>query len=218
LPVAQGALTVNRDRQIPDDATFRDANIVSGWQGTRTAFLTRRSAGAASHGAVPGLSPCACPKPARSRRGGACCCSLPRRARPEDVEQAIEGIVALLRGEACDLTDAPLDMAGLPPFHRRVYETVRLIPHGQTRTHAELAARLGTSGAVHAVGQAINRNPFAILVPCHRTLVTPGHTSGFAGNAGIVTRSRLLGIEGALDERRPNLFDALLATPPRAPG
>jgi methylated-DNA-[protein]-cysteine S-methyltransferase len=137
---------------------------------------------------------------------------------PEDVEQAIEGIVALLRGEACDLTDAPLDMAGLPPFHRRVYETVRLIPHGQTRTHAELAARLGTSGAVHAVGQAINRNPFAILVPCHRTLVTPGHTSGFAGNAGIVTRSRLLGIEGALDERRPNLFDALLATPPRAPG
>ena len=134
---------------------------------------------------------------------------------PDDVELAIEGIVALLRGEACDLTDAPLDMAGLPPFHRRVYETVRLIPHGQTRTHAEIAARLGTSGAVHAVGQAINRNPFAILVPCHRTLVTAGHTSGFAGNAGIVTRSRLLGIEGALDERRPNLFDALLSTPPR---
>ena len=137
---------------------------------------------------------------------------------PEDVDQAIEGIVALLRGEACDLTDAPLDMAGVPPFHRRVYETIRLIPHGQTRTYAELAARLGTSGAVHAVGQAINRNPFAILVPCHRTLVTAGHTSGFAGNAGIVTRSRLLGIEGALDERRPNLFDALLSAPPRAPG
>ena len=138
---------------------------------------------------------------------------------PDDVVLAIEGIVALLRGEACDLTDAPLDMAGLPPFHRRVYETVRLIPFGQTRTFAELAARLGASGAVHAVGQAINRNPFAILVPCHRTLVTAGHTSGFAGNAGIVTRSRLLGIEGALDERRPNLFDALLSVAPlRAPG
>jgi methylated-DNA-[protein]-cysteine S-methyltransferase len=137
---------------------------------------------------------------------------------PDDADLAIEGIVALLRGEACDLADIALDMTGVPPFHRRVYETVRLIPHGQTRTYAELAARLGTSGAVHAVGQAINRNPFAILVPCHRTLVTAGHSSGFAGNGGIVTRSRLLGIEGALEDRRPNLFDALLSVPPRAQG
>ena len=138
---------------------------------------------------------------------------------PVDVELAIDGIVTLLQGTPCDLSDVALDMAGVPPFHRRVYDTVRLIPYGQTRTHAELAARLGASGAVHAVGQAINRNPFAILVPCHRTLVTAGHTSGFAGNAGIVTRSRLLGIEGALDDRRPNLFDALLSVaPPRAPG
>ena len=138
---------------------------------------------------------------------------------PEEIEQAIEGIVTLLRGTPCDLSDVALDMAGVSPFHRRVYDTVRLIPFGQTRTFAELAARLGTSGAVHAVGQAINRNPFAILVPCHRTLVTAGHTSGFAGNAGIVTRSRLLGIEGALDDHRPNLFDALLSVaPPRAPG
>ncbi|MDB5617538.1 MAG: methylated-DNA--protein-cysteine methyltransferase [Tardiphaga sp.] len=138
---------------------------------------------------------------------------------PVDIELAIEGIVALLRGAPCDLSDVPLDLAGVAPFHRRVYDTVRLIPYGQTRTHAELAARLGTSGAVHAVGQAINRNPFAILVPCHRTLVTAGHTSGFAGNAGIVTRARLLGIEGALDDRRPTLFDALLsAAPPQAQG
>ena len=137
---------------------------------------------------------------------------------PVDVELAIDGIVTLLQGTPCDLSDVALDMAGVPPFHRRVYDTVRLIPYGQTRTYAELAARLGASGAVHAVGQAINRNPFAILVPCHRTLVTAGHTSGFAGNAGIVTRSRLLGIEGALDERRPNLFDALLSAPPRAQG
>ncbi|MDB5653957.1 MAG: methylated-DNA--protein-cysteine methyltransferase [Tardiphaga sp.] len=142
-----------------------------------------------------------------------------RESRPPvDVELAIEGIVALLGGTPWDLSEVALDMTGVPPFHRRVYETIRLIPHGQTRTYAELAARLGTSGAVHAVGQAINRNPFAILVPCHRTLVTAGHTSGFAGNSGIVTRSRLLGIEGALADRRPTLFDALLTGPPRPPG
>ncbi len=135
---------------------------------------------------------------------------------PVDVELAIEGIVALLAGTPCDLSDVLLDTAAMTLFQRRVYDTVRLIPHGQTRTHAELALRLGASGAVHAVGQAINRNPFAILVPCHRTLVTAGHTSGFAGNGGIVTKFRLLAIEGALADRRPTLFDALLpAAPPR---
>lgn len=138
---------------------------------------------------------------------------------PADVELAIEGLVALLGGQPSDLSDIPLDMTGLPPFNRRVYDTVRLIPYGQTRTYAELAARLGASGAVHAVGQAINRNPFAILVPCHRTLATPGQTSGFAGNAGIITKFRLLSIEGALADRGPTLFDALLsAPPPRVPG
>lgn len=136
---------------------------------------------------------------------------------PVDVELAIEGIVASLRGEPCDLSDAPLDLNGTSPFHRRVYESVRLIPYGQTRTYAELAARLGASGAVHAVGQAINRNPFAILVPCHRTLASSGLTSGFAGNGGIVTKFRLLSIEGALAGRSPTLFDALLsAAPPRS--
>jgi methylated-DNA-[protein]-cysteine S-methyltransferase len=138
---------------------------------------------------------------------------------PVDIELAIEGITALLRGTPCDLSDAPLDMAGVPPFNRRVYDTVRLIPHGQTRTYAELAARLGASGAVHAVGQAINRNPFSILVPCHRTLVTANQTSGFAGNGGIITKMRLLSIEGALADRGPTLMDALFSVaPPRAPG
>jgi methylated-DNA-[protein]-cysteine S-methyltransferase len=138
---------------------------------------------------------------------------------PADIELAIEGIVALLRGQPCDLSDAPLDMTGLPPFNRRVYEAVRMIPRGETLTYAELAARLGASGAVHAVGQAISRNPFAILVPCHRALALAGQTSGFAGNGGIVTKFRLLSIEGALAGSRPTLFDALLSVaPPRAQG
>ncbi|MBC7578932.1 methylated-DNA--[protein]-cysteine S-methyltransferase [Tardiphaga sp.] len=137
---------------------------------------------------------------------------------PAEIETAIEGIATLLRGETCFLTEILLDMAHLPPFNRRVYDTVRLIPRGQTRTYAELAARLGASGAMHAVGQAINRNPFAILVPCHRTLAAAGQTSGFAGNAGTVTKFRLLSIEGALADRGPSLFDALLSgAPPRAP-
>jgi methylated-DNA-[protein]-cysteine S-methyltransferase len=138
---------------------------------------------------------------------------------PADVDFAIEGIVALLRGQAIDLSDVPLDMHGLPPFNCRVYDAVRMIPRGETRIHAEIAARLGASGAVYSVGHAIARNPFAILVPCHRALAVAGQTSGFAGNGGIVTKSRLLSIEGALGTRVTNLFDALLSVaPPRPQG
>jgi methylated-DNA-[protein]-cysteine S-methyltransferase len=135
---------------------------------------------------------------------------------PADVDFAVEGIAALLRGQAIDLTDVPLDMDGLPAFNRRVYETLRMIPRGETRIHADIATHIGASGAVYSVGQAIARNPFALIVPCHRALAIAGQTSGFAGNGGIVTKSRLLSIEGALGTRATNLFDALLsAAPPR---
>jgi methylated-DNA-[protein]-cysteine S-methyltransferase len=136
---------------------------------------------------------------------------------PADVELAIEGIVSVLRGHAVDLTDMPLDMHGLPAFNRRVYEAIRLIPRGETRSHAEIAASLGASGAVYSVGQAVSRNPFAILVPCHRALAIAGQTSGFAGNGCIVTKSRLLSIEGALAGRSISLFDALLPVAPPRP-
>lgn len=136
---------------------------------------------------------------------------------PVDVDVAIEGIVAALRGQVSDITDVPLDTQGLPPFNCRVYDAVRLIPRGETRTQAEIAARLGASGAVYSVGQAISRNPFAILVPCHRALATAGQTGGFVGNGGIVSRSRLLSIEGALGGRPTSLFDALLSVAPLRP-
>lgn len=130
-----------------------------------------------------------------------------------EAQSAIHGIVGTLRGETPDLTDIPLDMHDLPPFNQRVYEAVRSIPRGETRSHAEIAAALGASGALQSVGQAIARNPFAILVPCHRALATAGQTSGFAGNGGIVTKSRLLSLEGAVTGRAFNLFDALLSAP-----
>jgi methylated-DNA-[protein]-cysteine S-methyltransferase len=137
---------------------------------------------------------------------------------PADVDFAIDGIIALLRGQAVDLGDVLLDMSGLPAFNCRVYDATRLIPRGETRIYAEIAASLGASGAVHSVGQAIRRNPFAVLVPCHRVLATAGQTSDFAGSGGIVSKTRLLSIEGALGGRVTNLFDALLSVTPRSQG
>lgn len=138
---------------------------------------------------------------------------------PADVQNAIDGIVALLNGKAIDLSDIVLDTYDIPEFNCRVYDAIRRIPRGETRTYAEIAIHLYVSGAINAVSNAVARNPFVVIVPCHRALVAPGQTSGFAGNAGIVPKSRLLSIEGALSGRPTNLFDALLSvTPPRTPG
>jgi methylated-DNA-[protein]-cysteine S-methyltransferase len=84
-------------------------------------------------------------------------------------------------------------------------------------TFAELATRLGASGAAHAVGQAIGRNPFTILVPCHRVLAADGVADGFSMNGGTVSKRRLLSLEGALAKSGPTLFDALLRVAPPRP-
>src|ERR1700731_3380636 len=140
-------------------------------------------------------------------------------APPPMVEIAIDGIAALLRGKPCDFSDVVLDMSGTPPFNRRVYEYARTIPRGQTMTFAELAKRLGASGAANAVGQAIGRNPFTILVPCHRVLAAEGATDRFGMNGGMISKRRLLSLEGALVNSGPTLFDVLLSVaPPRPQG
>src|SRR5258707_14322029 len=98
-----------------------------------------------------------------------------RELRPSlNAEIAIEGIAVLLRSQPSDFSDVTLDMRGMPPFNRRVCEVARTIPRGETVTLAEFARQLGASGATHAVGQAIRRNHFASLLPCHRVLATAG--------------------------------------------
>jgi len=127
---------------------------------------------------------------------------------PADVKRAQRGIVALLRGEASELSDVALDMDGVPPFHRRVYQVARTIPPGTTLSYGEIAARLGAPGSARAVGQALGRNPFAIVVPCHRVLAASGKVGGFSANGGITTKLRLLSLEGAQASGQPGLFDA----------
>ena len=67
---------------------------------------------------------------------------------PPNVQVAIEGIAALLRGAPCDFAEVALDMTGIPAFNQRVYAYARAIPRGETRTYAEIASALRASGAV----------------------------------------------------------------------
>lgn len=124
---------------------------------------------------------------------------------PSGVRRAIDAIVALLRGEARDLSRVPLDMAGVPAFHRTVYEVVRHIPPGATLSYGEVAELAGSPGAARAVGQALGRNPFAILVPCHRVLAAGSRVGGFSANGGIRTKLQILAIEGARVKGIPHL-------------
>jgi methylated-DNA-[protein]-cysteine S-methyltransferase len=116
---------------------------------------------------------------------------------PPDIQEAIDGIMALLDGELRDLTAVRLDMAQVPPFNQRVYEIARTIPPGATVTYGEIATRLGERLLARDVGQALGQNPFPIVVPCHRVVAAGGRTGGFSARGGVRTKLRLLAIEGA---------------------
>ncbi len=115
---------------------------------------------------------------------------------PVAVRDAIAAIVALLDGEPCDLGSIDLDLSSVPEFHRSVYAIARAIPPGRTLTYGEVAVRLGEPGAARAVGQALGRNPFAIIVPCHRVVAAGGKLGGFSAGGGAETKRRILAIEG----------------------
>lgn len=114
---------------------------------------------------------------------------------PAFIRSAIEGIVSLMAGRPSDLSTIVLDMDGVPPLHRKVYELARTIPPGQTLTYGQVASGIGEPGAARAVGQALGRNPFAIVVPCHRVVAAGGKTGGFSADGGVATKLRLLAIE-----------------------
>jgi methylated-DNA-[protein]-cysteine S-methyltransferase len=127
-----------------------------------------------------------------------------------EVQDAIDGITALLRGEAINLTAVALDIEELPAFNRRVYEVARAIPPGATLSYGEIAAKLGERPqAARDVGQALGQNPIPIIVPCHRVLAANGKPGGFSANGGVTTKLRLLTIEKAKTSDTPALFDNL---------
>jgi len=138
---------------------------------------------------------------------------------PPEIQGAIDGIAALLRGRAADFSEVRLDMSGVRPFDGRVYDFTRTIPRGETLTYGEVAAKLKASGAAHSVAQALSRNPFMLIVPCHRVLETGGYADRISPNGGSISKRRLLSIEGAGSSGSKTLFDVLLpVAPPRPQG
>jgi len=120
-------------------------------------------------------------------------------ALPGNVRTAIDGIVAVLVGDRRDLRAVVLDEAGIGPFRHEVYAATRMIPPGTTVTYGEIARSIGRSDREGArdVGAALARNPFPIVVPCHRVVGANGKLTGFSAPGGLETKRRMLELEGA---------------------
>ncbi|HEV2075764.1 MAG TPA: methylated-DNA--[protein]-cysteine S-methyltransferase [Thermoleophilaceae bacterium] len=92
--------------------------------------------------------------------------------------------------------DAPVDRRLATGFNRAVLEAISELGYGETASYAEVARRAGSPAAHRATGNALNRNPVPVIVPCHRVLRTGGGLGGYAGGTGA--KERLLQLEGVL--------------------
>ena len=125
---------------------------------------------------------------------------------PAEAIQAQALILELLGGAPADLSQIRLDMARVGAFEQRLYGLLRTIPPGQVVSYGELAQRLGEPGGAQAVGQAMGRNPWPIVVPCHRVVGSNGKLGGFSAPGGVKTKLKMLQIEGALKPDTLPLF------------
>lgn len=130
---------------------------------------------------------------------------------PLEVADCVRRLESHFRGDPVDFSDVGLDETGLGALDRAIYRELRRVPRGRTVTYGELAARVGAPGASQAVGAAMGRNPWPVVVPCHRVLAKGGGLGGFSAPGGVATKRRLLALEGVdLDggaPMLPGLFD-----------
>jgi methylated-DNA-[protein]-cysteine S-methyltransferase len=132
---------------------------------------------------------------------------IPEAEPTAEVRSAVDAIKELLMGKPNDLSEIVLDLDGVPEFNRGVYDIARTIPPGRTMTYGDIAKRLGGVELSRDVGQALGRNPCPIVVPCHRVLAAGNKPGGFSANGGVVTKLKMLEIEGAAVNHTPSLFD-----------
>jgi methylated-DNA-[protein]-cysteine S-methyltransferase len=113
---------------------------------------------------------------------------------PDWVRETAGRLTRHLAGEAVDLGSIPVDLEGLPPFRRKVLETLRASRAGETFSYGQLAVLAGSPGAARAVGQAMARNPLPIVIPCHRVVAADG-PGGFSLFGSLAAKERLLALE-----------------------
>lgn len=129
-----------------------------------------------------------------------------RRGMPTpEVAKAIAAVNRYFEGEETDFSGFTLDLGEQDPFFERIYEAARQVGWGHTTTYGTLAKDLGAGReAARDVGQAMAKNPVALIIPCHRVLAAGGKIGGFSAPGGSAAKRRMLALEGVhLEPLRP---------------
>ena len=121
-----------------------------------------------------------------------------RRGTPlSEVAKATAAVKSYFEGEETDFTCFTLDLGEQDPFFERIYEAARRVGWGHTTTYGALAKDLGAGPeATRDVGQAMAKNPVALIIPCHRVLAAGGKIGGFSAPGGSTAKRRMLALEG----------------------
>jgi methylated-DNA-[protein]-cysteine S-methyltransferase len=128
----------------------------------------------------------------------------PATPTPE-VSDAVAAVKRYFEGEQTDFSDIKLDLDGQDAFFRQIYDAARQIGWGHTTTYGALAKQLGVGPeAARDVGQAMAKNPVALIIPCHRVLAAGGKIGGFSAPGGSSSKMKMLELEGVnLDPPKP---------------
>jgi len=118
---------------------------------------------------------------------------------PDAFTQVIECLHRYAEGDMAALDEVELDFTGVTPFFGAAWNACRSIPAGETRSYAWLAVEAGSPLAMRAAGQAMARNRFSLIIPCHRVIASDGGLGGYGGG-GLGVKAKLLQMElGELD-------------------
>lgn len=129
-----------------------------------------------------------------------------------EIADAADRVRRYFAGDPVDFSGLRLDLSGQSPLFRDIYAALRGIGWGETTTYGALAKAVGAEGweAARDVGQAMARNPVALIIPCHRCLAAGGKIGGFSAPGGEISKLRMLELEGVrpgpADPVQPSLF------------
>ncbi|CDZ36173.1 Putative methylated-DNA-protein-cystein methyltransferase [Neorhizobium galegae bv. officinalis] len=116
---------------------------------------------------------------------------------PAEVLEAVDAVKCYFAGEEVDFSKVNLDLEGQDDFFKQIYAAARRIGWGHTTTYGAIAKELGAGPeAARDVGQAMAKNPVALIIPCHRVLAAGGKIGGFSAPGGSTSKTRMLELEG----------------------
>ena len=130
-----------------------------------------------------------------------------RKSRP-DIEAVCAQIQSFLQGASVVFSLDLLDFRGCSDFQRKVLLAEARVPRGRVTTYGRLAQKIGAPRAARAVGGALSRNPFPLIISCHRAIRTDGHLGGFRG--GLPMKRALLKMEGIVFDERGRVPDRFI--------